>query len=174
MQPNRVYNLILTERTFGDQTHCYALVGLEIATNHWTLLGGKVDNNETLYEAAARELYEESSATIDKRNDHAYWNSLPFYEFGGHKVFVHKPGSIDVNITNLNNAAINIQKTNKPHDYKEMARYQLLRLTNFVDSTNLRKNSFYHSKEKQPMIFDGYIIYTLTKANISVLNMYKY
>jgi hypothetical protein len=171
MQPSRAYNLVLTDRTFNNRTHCYVLVGLEISTKHWTLLGGKVDNNETLQVAAARELYEESCATIDKRNDTVYWVNLPFYEFGGHRVYVHRPGSIDVNINNLNNAATNIQKSNKPHDFKEMSRYQLVRLTDFA---NLRDKIYNHPTEKESMEFDGYIIYTLTRANLSVLDPYKY
>ena len=53
MQPKRAYNLVLTDRTFNNRTHCYVLVGLEISTKHWTLLGGKVDENGELLQVAA-------------------------------------------------------------------------------------------------------------------------
>ena len=76
MHPDqRVYNMILTSRTFCNSTHTYALLGHENGKG-WNLLGGKVDGKETYEEAASRELKEESGKYYDI--DPSYWKNLPY------------------------------------------------------------------------------------------------
>lgn len=134
---DRAYNLILVDRTFGNTGHCYVLLGLEEGKT-WNLLGGKreiTDKNRGI--TAARELFEESAMQLDKRGDVAYWTGLSFYEFGKHKVFIHDPKNLDIKVQKLNDAAKKVlANKNLPHQFKEMHRYQLVKLTDLVALAN--------------------------------------
>lgn len=176
----RAYNMILTERTFNHQTHCYALLGLERSSGQWNLLGGKRDPSDiTRGSTAARELYEESGMALDKRGDRAYWSSLPAYEFEEHKVFVHQPGNLPVRIKTLNYAGQKaIANRRLKHDYKEMSEYTLIKLQDLIDLSQQQHKrgspGTYHHYEKGPIQIDGWLLYTLKNGNINALNAYRY
>lgn len=178
MHPDqRVYNMILTKRTFGNVTHTYALLGFENGMQ-WNLLGGKQDQGEKNEDAAARELYEESGMILDKRNDKQYWSNRPYYEYTKHKVYVHEPGSLDINIQKLNTGAESCMRNRYlKHDFKEMHRYQLVKLLDLIELTKLQHvkgdDTYYkHPTEKEPMKINGWMLYTLKHANISELLKY--
>lgn len=177
---DRAYNLILAERNFGNAVHCYVLLGLE-GGKTWNLLGGKKDpTDKTRGAAAARELYEESAMLIDKRGDIPYWTSLPAYEYGKHKVFIHDPKNLDIKIFKLNDAARQaLSNKNLSHHFKEMHRYQLIKLTDLVALANNQTKDgqagFYnHPQEQKAMMIDGWMLYTLKNANKAVLASYLY
>lgn len=178
MHPDqRVYNMILTKRTFGNVTHTYALLGYENG-QQWNLLGGKRDENETYEQAGSRELYEESGLLLDKRGDHSYWNSRPYYEYTKHRVYIHEPGSLDINIEKLNKATNDCRNNpNLRHEYKEMHRYQLIKLSDLVSLSKSKGSSgehatYNHPTERQPMTINGWMLFTIKNANISELLKY--
>lgn len=182
INPSRAYNMILVDRDFANNGnhHCYALLGLERATGRWTLLGGKIDGHETAIGGGARELCEESSRVYDFTSQQfsTYWNSLPTYEYGKHKVFVHGQ-TLSCDIQKLNKAATDILNTNWPHDYKEIKRYQLIKLNDFINLAWAQKidgnSGFYnHPKEAKPMKIEGWVLYTLKYADKSALRNYMY
>lgn len=177
----RAYNFIMTERHFGNFTHNYALLGLERASNSWNLLGGKKDpQDKNRGVTAARELYEESAMVLDKRNDANYWHWLPCYEFGSHKVFIHEPGNLFISCAELDAAALKaINNKNLPHDFKEMGRYQLIKVSDLVllaqaQTYDGEPGYYNHSQEKSPMEIDGWLLYTLKQGGIAILQPYMY
>lgn len=177
---NRAYNLVLREENFGHADHIYVLLGLENGKT-WNLLGGKQDPSEkTRGITAARELYEESGKFFDKRKNKKYWEKLSSYEWGDHKVFIHKPGDLPFKISKLDAAAkACINNPNLPHDYKEMHRYQLIRLTDLValaDAQTVKgaNGYFKHNHESNIMEIDGWLLYTLKNADRNSINDYLY
>lgn len=179
---DRAYNMILTDRAFDNQTHCYVLLGLE-NNGIWNLLGGKKDKNDKTHGVtAARALYEESAQLLNKVDDVNYWSHLSSYEWGKHKVFIHDPKNLDINISKLNDAVKKVLvDKNLPDSYKEISRYQLIRLTDLFRLTNGRGQStkeeaglHYHPKEPQPMKIDGWLLDTLKNANVKDLVPYLY
>ncbi len=176
----RAYNMILTEKTFSYKTHCYVLLGLD-KNGTWNLLGGmreSIDKNNGI--TAARELYEESGTLIDKRGDVAYWSSLPFYEWGKHKVFIHDPKNLNINVSKLTEAAKRaLADKNLPYSYREITRYQLIKLIDLVDLADAQsikgQSGFYnHSQESNAMKIDGWLLYTLKYADKAALRPYMY
>jgi 8-oxo-dGTP pyrophosphatase MutT (NUDIX family) len=177
----RAYNLIMTERHFGIFLHNYALLGLEKASNSWNFLGGKKDpQDKNRGVTAARELYEESGMVLDKRHNTKYWYGRPFYEFGSHIVFIHEPGNLFISCSELNAAAIKAISNKKlPHDYKEMTRYQLIKIADLVSlaqaQTKDGAHDYYsHPQEHQIMKIDGWLLYTLKYAGTEILQPYMY
>jgi len=174
---DRAYNMILTERTFGQQTHNYVLLGLENGTT-WNLLGGKKEQGDkSRGVTAARELFEESAMQFDKRGDINYWSRLPSYEWGKHKVFIHDPKNLTVRVADLNKAAKNVLNSNLPHDYKEMHRYQLIKLNDLIALAQAQVNNgqdgyYAHPNEKNMMI-DGWLLFTLKNADLNALRQYR-
>jgi len=174
----RIYNLILTNRTFGNFTHTYALLGFENGQT-WNLLGGKADPNETYEQAAARELYEESGMYY--KMDPSYWNNLPYYEHTKHRVYIHAPtsqvGSTCI-IEKLNSATTKcINDRSLSHDFKEMHRYQLIKLSDLIKLSNAQyiddKTSLYrHPTEKEHMRIDTWLLFTLKHADKTELLKY--
>ncbi|MBA3815467.1 MAG: NUDIX hydrolase [Parachlamydiaceae bacterium] len=177
---DRAYNMILTERTFGPTTHCYALLGKERATNSWNLLGGKKEiGDKTRGVTACRELFEESCPHFDKRGNVGYWQGLSSYEFEKHKVFIHNPGNLSVKIDQLNKTAQQaIKNTSLPYCYKEMSEYTLIKLSDLISLANGQKvkgnNEAYSHPKNGNINIDGWLLYTLKNANISSLNSYRY
>lgn len=180
MHPDqRVYNMILTSRIFGNSTHTYALLGHENGKG-WNLLGGKANHNETYEQAASRELFEESGKYYDIKS-YKYWQNLKYYEHPKHRVYIHPPqslvGSI-CNIQKLNDATkMCMNDPTLPHDYKEMHRYQLVKLSDLINLANSQhkkgEDTFCnHPSEKDPMRIDGWMLFTLARANISELLKY--
>ena len=172
MNPDqRVYNMILTKKSFGKSLDVtYALLGFENGKT-WNLLGGKQDpGDKTSKHAAARELYEESGTFFDKQSDEAYWNKLPCYEHTKHLVFIHLPGMLDCNINKLNEATkLCIANKSLTHDFKEMYRYQLIKLADLIKLAHSQivngKNGYYkHSCEESPMEIDGWMLFSLKNA----------
>lgn len=177
MKNNRVYNLILTKRQFGKVEHTYVLLGFENGET-WNLLGGQQDPEDKNSEAAAaRELYEESGMFFDKRNDSAYWYNLSFYEHTIHKVFIH-PHTLNCDIQKLNLATKACRENkNLTHDYKEMWRYQIVKLSDLINLANSQttkgQNGIYnHPSEKEPMKIDGWMLFTLKNADKAVFSKY--
>lgn len=174
MHPDqRVYNMILTERAFGGgKSNTYALLGFENGES-WNLLGGKQDVHDVYNEvAAARELYEESGKLLDKRNDYNYWKNRPYYEYTKHKVFIHEPGSIDINIEKLNKATkLCINDKSLSHDYKEMHRYQLIKLSDLIKLTE-SKTSIYNHPTETEMKINEWLLFTLKNADKSHLSTF--
>jgi 8-oxo-dGTP pyrophosphatase MutT (NUDIX family) len=171
--------MIMTERHFGIYVHNYALLGLE--KNSWNLLGGKKDpQDKNRGVTAARELYEESGMVLDKRHNTNYWQGRAFYEFGSHKVFIHEPGNLFISCSELNAAAIKAINNKKlPHDYKEMSRYQLVKVTDLVSlaQTQIHDGApgyYNHPDESKPMKIDGWLLYTLKNAGTEILETYMY
>lgn len=180
MHPDqRVYNMILTKRTFGtgNGTHTYALLGYENG-KQWNLLGGKRDGNETYEQAAARELYEESGMLLNKQHDSNYWHNRPYYEYTKHRVYIHEPGSLDINIQKLNEASYKCRyNPSLPHDFKEMHRYQLIKLSDLLDLVKSqvergKDTSYDHPTEREPMIINGWLLFTLKNADTRELLKY--
>lgn len=177
MSTQRVYNMILTKRAFNGKESTYALLGYENGQT-WNLLGGKQDPNEDMYVACARELYEESGKYYDKRNNTNYIMGLPRYGHGAHKVFIHKPGNLDCNIAKLNEATRQCRDDKSlPHDYKEMYRYQLVKLEDLISlaeqqSSTTNPSSYIHPQEDYPMKVDQWLLYTIKKSGVKKLRAY--
>ncbi|MBA3238043.1 MAG: hypothetical protein H0T62_06795 [Parachlamydiaceae bacterium] len=174
---HRAYNMILTKRHFGIYVHNYALLGLE--KNSWNFLGGKKDSQDkNRGVTAARELYEESSMVLDIRHDIKYLQGCSFYEFGSHKVFIHEPGNLVISCSELNAAAIKaINNKYLPHDYKEMSRYQLIKVSDLVSLAEAQTHDgapgyYNHPEESKTMKIDGWLLYTLKNAGTEILQPY--
>lgn len=180
---DRAYCMMLTERTFSGHKHTYVALGHDRdtrtgqLTNTWNLPGGKKDaGDRTRGVAAARELYEETGKYIDKRRDPNFWSSLGFYAHGRHKIFIIAPGQVKVNIAKLNSAVNSAINSNLSHEYKEMAEYELIKLTDLV---KLAKNQnidgqskTYHHPTHGNMTIDGWLLTTLKKADRTSLKQY--
>jgi NUDIX domain len=173
----RTYNMILTKRSFNGKETTYALLGYENGQT-WNLLGGKQDPGEDQYQAVARELYKESGKYFDKRNHQAYLMGLDQYKHGAHTVFIHPPGNLDCNISRLNEAT-NKCRNNKSlrHDFKEMHRYQLIKLEDLIDLAEKQTDtsgpsSYKYSQETSPMLIDQWLLYTIKRSGVKKLRAY--
>ncbi len=176
MEPkNRVYNMILTKRTFGGETHNYCLMGFERYSKTWVFLGGAQEPQDaSKRQTAARELYEESSCVIDKRNDYDYWSHLAFYQTRYHTIFIHN--QIPIEIYKLNAAAKKVyQNKNLPFDYKEMEKYQLVKLIDLLQMAwhPVRGNLYKHPKENL-MKINGYVLKALSTADTELMHAYAF
>lgn len=172
---HRAYNMIITERQFGPSKHAYALLGYEAASQSWNLLGGQQDPQDpTRGATAARELYEESAMMLDKRGDVNYWKKLPFYEYGSHKVFIHG-GTLPVCIKILNTAAMHaLNNSQLPRAYKEMTKYQLVKLTDLVAMATAGTHNIISHPMEGPMAINQWVLYTLKKSDTTALRPYLY
>jgi hypothetical protein len=171
---NRAYNLILHKTPRESTT--YLLLGLENG-KVWNLLGGQQepgDKNRGI--TASRELYEESATIFDKRGDVKYWERLKSYEHTIHKVFIHPPGELDCDLLKLNVAAKKCREdTTLPHDFKEMHRYTLVKFKDILELALQQKTKGYNGtlqNGREHMIIDGWMLYTLQKADKTDLMKY--
>jgi hypothetical protein len=179
MQDQRVYNMILCKKSFGQSKDItYALLGYENGKT-WNLLGGKQDDTDkTSEDAGARELYEESGKFFDKQNDPNYWGKLQTYSHTKHLVFIHPSGYLDCNIAKLNEATkLCSLDTSLTHDFKEMHRYQIIKLIDLINLADSQKSrgefcKYKHPQEKEPMVIDGWLLHSLKSAGKSKLSQF--
>ena len=119
-------------------------------------------------------------------------------EYTKHRVYIHAPQSqvgMKCIIGKLNDATTKcINDHSLSHDFKEMHRYQLIKLSDLIDLAKVQgvntdrtyksdlaqaqdlsnKNycSYKHPSEKDPMRIDEWMLFTIKHANISELLKY--